>query len=85
MTVEKDAKGMFSSEDGPNVLIPCALAATTYEIYDNFKDILEPKLQPHKRKVEFTIEGKPHKIKLYHLLTTIASVKPEFIFTMGRL
>jgi len=37
MTVEQDAKGMFSCEEGTNVQIPCTLAATTYELYDNFK------------------------------------------------
>ena len=41
MTVENKAVGTFSAEDGPNVLIPCCLSATAFEIYDNFKKILE--------------------------------------------
>ena len=40
MTIESDAKGMFSAEEENNVMIPCVLAATTYELYDNFKLIL---------------------------------------------
>ena len=40
MTIESDAKGMFQSEDQSNVIIPCCLAATTHEIFDNFKSIL---------------------------------------------
>lgn len=40
MSLETDAKGTFASEDQANVQIPCTLAATTFEIYDNFKQIL---------------------------------------------
>ena len=48
MTIESDAKGMFSSEEESNVQIPCVLGATTYELYDNFKQILN--LETHKRR-----------------------------------
>ena len=41
MTVETKAHGNFSAEDANNVYIPCCLSATTYEIYDSFKSLLE--------------------------------------------
>ena len=40
MSLESDAKGTFASEDQANVSIPCTLAATTFEIYSNFQQIL---------------------------------------------
>ena len=72
MTVEQEAKGMFSSEDSTNVQIPCSLAAITFEIYESFKTILRSK-------------AVAQKIKLYAVLEKLVKVKPEFIFSMGRL
>ena len=82
MTIESDAKGMFSSEEESNVQIPCVLAATTYELYDNFKQIL--KLETQKRR-ETVIQAKPQKIKMYDVLARISEIKPDFIYSMGRL
>jgi hypothetical protein len=39
--VEIEPKGMFSPEDGSNVQIPCCLSALMYEVWEDFKIILE--------------------------------------------
>ena len=78
MTIETEAKGMFSSEEESNVQIPCVLAATTYEIYESFKQILRIER-------ESKIILKPQKIKLYEVLARLSEIKPEFIYSMGRL
>ena len=72
MTVEQEAKGMFASEDSTNVQIPCGLAAITFEIYESFKSILKSK-------------ATAQRIKLYAVLAKLVTVKPEFVFAMGRL
>lgn len=46
LSVENEAKGMFSAEDANNTKIPCALAATTYEIFDSFIQILKSNKKP---------------------------------------
>jgi hypothetical protein len=63
MSIERDAQGRFSPEEGPNVLVPCALGAVTYEIYESFKSIVFAK-QISKRHA-ITFENKPHKVKLF--------------------
>ena len=74
------------------MLVPCALGAITYELYESFKAILFAKqisirhfnFVPKKRHpIEF--QSKPHKIKLFAVLTKLVSVKPEFVLSMGRL
>lgn len=73
MPTEPDAKGMFSSEDQTNVRIPCALSATTFELYVNFQMILKNNriLAP--------------KVKMYEVLSELVKVRPEFVYTMNRL
>lgn len=69
MTVEQEAKGTFSPEDASNVLIPCCLSATTFEIYDSFKQIL---YMPPPKKVRVATPAKPQKIKLFAVLKRFA-------------
>ena len=64
------------------MLVPCACGATTFEIYESFKQILDVK-QPNPR-APITIAAKPHKIKMYEVLATLVTVKPDFVLGMGR-
>jgi len=80
MSIEQDAYGRFSPEEPANVLVPCALAATTFEIYDSFKQILRS--TESRQGIEF--KNKPLKIKLFEVLASLVSSKPEFILGMGR-
>jgi len=90
MTVESKAMGNFASEDGTNVQVPCCLAATTYEIYDNFKQILETnniKFYEHRLAKGHSIQlpSPAQKIKLLEALSVLVKTKPEFVLGMGRL
>jgi hypothetical protein len=59
MITEQKAE-TFSAEDGPNVLIPCALSAIAYELWSNIHQILK--------------FGKSQiKTKTFELLTQIAT------------
>jgi len=58
MITEQEAE-TFSAEDAPNVVIPCALSAITYDLMTNFKAILDSKA------------AKQHKIKLFDALGAI--------------
>lgn len=61
MSIEQEAHGRFSPEEGANVLVPCALAAISFEIYDSFKQLLHA--SETKKEIEF--KNKPQKIKLF--------------------
>ena len=83
MSIEHDAQGRFSPEEAQNVLVPCALGAITFEIFESFKSILFAKRLSARHPIVF--ENKPHKVKLFQVLKNLVTVKPEFILGMGRL
>lgn len=90
MTVESKAHGNFSSEDGSNVLIPCCLSATTFEIYESFRSLLDTDkfaFYQHRQAKHHAIQlqSMAQKIKLLEALSTLVRAKPEFVLGMGRL
>ena len=71
MVTEIEAE-TFSSEDGSNVLISCALSSIAYELLPNFEAILKSNT------------ARQHKIKLFDLLARIAHTSPSFLATGNR-
>lgn len=68
MVPERD-EVTFSSEDAPNVLIPCTLSATLYELIPNIRSVLK---------------NNQRSIKLFETFTLVAKYAPGWLATGNR-
>ena len=69
MMAEHNAE-TFSSEDAPNVVIPCSLSALLYDLLPNIKSLLS---------------NNQRAIKMFEVCAEVCQVTPDFFITGNRL